>query len=258
MTPADGLPSGLLVSVRSVEEAAAAVAGGAAIIDVKEPAHGPLGAARAEVAAAIAAVAGAVPWTLACGELSTGADRVVEHVRRVHDAGGPRMPRPAAVKAGPAGLTAVAWAREFRRFVGGLPAGVEPVAVAYADHRCAGAAGPSEILRAAADAGAAIALVDTCDKRGPGIVPLVGLAGIRRWQRLAADRGLRLAVAGRLTVDEVAILADSGAWVVGVRSAACGGLRSGEVEAGHVANLVDTLAAAAVRAGGARPGAHQP
>jgi len=65
-------------------------------------------------------------------------------------------------------------------------------------------------------------------------------------------------VAGRLTVDEVAILADSGAWVVGVRSAACGGLRSGEVEAGHVANLVDTLAAAAVRAGGARPGAHQP
>jgi uncharacterized protein (UPF0264 family) len=258
MTPPDGLPRGLLVSVRSVEEAAAAVAGGAAIIDVKEPALGPLGAARPEVAAAIAAVAGVVPWTLACGELAAGADHVAAHVWQVHDAAGPRMPRPAAVKAGPAGLAAAAWERQFQQFVGGLPVGVEPVAVAYADHRRAGAAEPSEILRAAADAGAGIALVDTFDKAGPGIVPLVGLSGIRSWQRLAADLGLRLAVAGRLTIAEVAALAGSGAWVVGVRSAACGGLRSGQVEAGHVAKLVDTLSEATVRAGGARPGAHQP
>lgn len=258
MTVPDGLPRGLLVSVRSVDEAAAAVAGGAAIIDVKEPAHGPLGAAEPDVAAAIAAAVGATPWTLACGELAPGIDHAASHVQRVLEAGGPRMRRPAAVKAGPAGLAAEAWRRAFERFAAGLPDGVDPVAVAYADHRRADAADPAEIVRAAADAGAGIALIDTFDKSGPGIMSLVGLAGIRSWQGLAAALGLRLAVAGRLTVAEVADLAEAGAWVVGVRAAACGGLRSGRVDAGHVAQLVDTLAAAVVRADDAGLGGHEP
>ena len=37
--------SGLLVSVRNVEEALAALEGGASLIDVKEPSRGPLGRA---------------------------------------------------------------------------------------------------------------------------------------------------------------------------------------------------------------------
>ncbi|GIS63269.1 MAG: hypothetical protein CM1200mP2_54940 [Planctomycetaceae bacterium] len=36
---------GLLVSVRSGQEARAAIEGGCAVLDVKEPAHGPLGMA---------------------------------------------------------------------------------------------------------------------------------------------------------------------------------------------------------------------
>jgi len=258
MMPPDGLPCGLLVSVRSVEEAVAAVAGGAAIIDVKEPALGPLGAARCEVAAAIGVVVAGVSWTIACGELAAGADRVAAHVQAVHDAGGPRMAPPAAVKAGPAGLAAAAWRRQFERLAVILPAAVEPVAVAYADHRRADAIAPSDMLRAAADAGAGTALVDTYDKTGPGIVPLAGLEAIRSWRRLAADLGIRLAVAGRLTPAEVAAVAGTGAWVVGVRSAACGGLRSGRVEAGHVAALVDTLQAVAVPVDGGRHGARHP
>ena len=43
----------LLVSVRSVEEALDALAGGASIIDIKEPARGPLGRADTEVWQAI-------------------------------------------------------------------------------------------------------------------------------------------------------------------------------------------------------------
>jgi uncharacterized protein (UPF0264 family) len=249
------VPGGLLVSVRSADEAAAAVAGGAAIIDVKEPARGPLGAADPEVAAAVAGVVGAVPWTLACGELAVGPEEVASHVRRVLAAGGPRRPAPVAVKAGPAGLGA-AWRPAFDRLVAGLPAGIAAVAVAYADHRRADAAEPADILRAAADAGASLALVDTFDKSGPGVVPLVGLPEIRSWQRLASALGLRLAVAGRLTVAEAAAVARLGVWVVGVRSAACGGRRTGRVEAGQVTHLVDTLAGAAARAGGAPSGGH--
>lgn len=248
---------GLLVSVRSATEAAAAVAGGAAIIDVKEPASGPLGAAEPETAAAVAGIVGGVPWTLACGELSGGADDVVRHVRQVLDAVGRRRPPPVAVKAGPAGLDAAEWRSAFDRLVRGLPAGIAAVAVAYADHRRADAADPSAILRAAADAGAGLALIDTFDKAGPGVVPLVGLTEIRSWQQRAASLGLRLAVAGRLTSDDAVAVARLGVWVVGVRSAACGGPRTGQVDAGHVGHLVDTLSQVAAPWGGTRSGGQQ-
>ena len=60
----------LLVSVRDAAEAAAALAGGAALIDVKEPARGSLGRAdAATIAAVVAAVGGRVPVSVALGEL---------------------------------------------------------------------------------------------------------------------------------------------------------------------------------------------
>ena len=82
---------GLLVSVRDPAEARDALAGGAAIIDVKEPFAGPLGAASTETIGAIAAVVGRkAPWTLACGELIEGgrtaepcAGRILQIVERV-------------------------------------------------------------------------------------------------------------------------------------------------------------------------------
>ncbi|MFM9024862.1 MAG: (5-formylfuran-3-yl)methyl phosphate synthase, partial [Planctomycetaceae bacterium] len=75
MSGSPGRWSGLLVSVRDAAEAEEALAGGASIVDVKEPRRGPLGAASAATAAAVAgAVAGHAPWTLACGELAAGAE----------------------------------------------------------------------------------------------------------------------------------------------------------------------------------------
>src|SRR4051794_15055470 len=59
----------LLVSVRSAEEARAALEGGAAVIDVKEPARGPLGRADHAVWASVrAAVPHEVPVSVALGE----------------------------------------------------------------------------------------------------------------------------------------------------------------------------------------------
>jgi uncharacterized protein (UPF0264 family) len=60
----------LLVSVRSMEEAQAALEGGADLIDIKEPNRGPLGKARDSVIAAIVeVVAGRRPVSAAMGEL---------------------------------------------------------------------------------------------------------------------------------------------------------------------------------------------
>src|SRR5688500_14284157 len=68
---------GLLVGVRSGEEAALALAGGADVIDVKEPRRGALGAADAEVWNEVAEeVRGRAMTSAALGELlSEGVER---------------------------------------------------------------------------------------------------------------------------------------------------------------------------------------
>jgi (5-formylfuran-3-yl)methyl phosphate synthase len=63
--------SGLLVSVRSADEALTALAGGADVIDVKEPNRGSLGAAdMSTIREVVRAVDGRAPVTAALGELS--------------------------------------------------------------------------------------------------------------------------------------------------------------------------------------------
>ena len=62
----------LLVSVRDASEAEAALAGGADIIDAKEPLNGPLGPVAPDTLAAItAAVAGKTPISVALGDVGT-------------------------------------------------------------------------------------------------------------------------------------------------------------------------------------------
>jgi uncharacterized protein (UPF0264 family) len=217
---------GLLVSVRTAAEARDALAGGAAIIDVKEPSRGPLGAGDADVAAAVAAVAaGIVPWTLACGELRAAAAAQV--VASVVAAG---APPPAAAKAGPAGLTARAWGLAFGEFARGLPAGVEPIAVAYADWRQTEAPDPLAIIDAVASAGCRTLLFDTGDKSGPGLLAAELATDAARWIVAARRAGLVVAAAGRLTAGDIPRAIGLGAHVVALRGAVCRGGRAGVVE----------------------------
>src|SRR5262245_29672057 len=63
-------PSQLLISVRSAVEVEAALAGGADLIDIKEPRRGPLGPADPDIVAdVLRAVGGRRPVSAACGEL---------------------------------------------------------------------------------------------------------------------------------------------------------------------------------------------
>jgi (5-formylfuran-3-yl)methyl phosphate synthase len=240
MTPRTGLPRGLLVSVRTPEEALEAVAGGAAIIDVKDPARGALGRADAARTAAILAVVTTCPCTLACGELADGVETIAAHVRRVAALA---AARPAAVKAGPAGLDLATWRRAFTEVARVLPEDVAPVAVAYADAAVARAPDALAIIEAAAAGGATTILIDTFSKSGPGLVAVAGLDVVAGWVERAHASGLAVALAGRLTAADVAAVAALGADVVGVRSAACGGDRLGRVERGNVARIAGTLSA---------------
>src|SRR4051794_20645147 len=104
MAPPLSRNPGLLVSVRDAAEAAAALRGGADVIDVKEPRRGPLGRADdATVAAVVAAVAGRRPVSAALGELADAG------------AAAPAVPGLAFVKWGLAGAAAVDWGDRLER-----------------------------------------------------------------------------------------------------------------------------------------------
>lgn len=217
---------GLLVSVRDADEAAEALAGGADIIDVKEPLAGPLGAASVDVIVAVAArVAGMRPWTFAAGELAAapgdGVQRLLALVDAVRAGIGPGQ-RPAAVKAGLAGLRDGPWRASLAAIAGGIPGRIGFVGVAYADHHAAVSPPPEDVIDAAAACGCVGVLVDTFDKEGPGLFAGADARRVAGWVRRARDRGLPVALAGRLSLDDIATAAGTGADVVAVRSAACG------------------------------------
>jgi hypothetical protein len=251
---------GVLVSVRDAGEATEALAGGGAIIDVKEPSAGPLGAADPATIAAIAAVVGtSVPWTLACGELiegdrdtNQGEDRVVDFARdvalRLEDR---RLPLPPLVKVGLSGLSATGWRGTLERLAARLPMGTGLVAVAYADWQHCGAPQPEEVFAAAPLTGCRGILVDTFAKAGPGLFGLVDGETVGRWVKGAHAGGLPIALAGKLGAAEAALALSLGADVVGVRSAACvagggaatDGDRRGRVCRQRVRSVVEQCAA---------------
>ena len=222
----------LLVSVANAEEAAAALAGGADIIDAKDPCAGALGAVPVSVLRDIHDVVGdARPVTAALGDASDAV--AIERTARTFAQSGA-----AFVKVGFAGIESrsriaeLVAATVYGSRAGDPRAGV--VAVAYADADRVSSVAFEALLSAAAQGGAEGVLVDTADKHGPGLRQLVTAATLSRWVGDAREAGLFMAVAGKLTADDLAFVRSSGADIAGVRGAACDGGRAGRVSAEKV------------------------
>jgi len=237
----------LLVSVRSAAEVAAAVEGGAEIIDAKEPMRGSLGAVDpAELARIIDAAPSGMPLSVALGDHPT-----TVAAARAMDLVGAVTQRPAElyVKVGLAGVAEPAAARAVleaavtaaRR----SPLEPEVVAVAYADHQLAGSVAPPTVLDAAAAAGARGVLLDTWSKDGRPLFAWAERSDLRRWVDGARNRGLLSALAGSLSLDHMAQICRLNPDVVGVRGAACEHGRAGVISA----RLVRQLARATSRPG---------
>ena len=234
---------GLLVSVRDAAEAAAALAGGAALIDVKDPTAGSLGAATAAAVAGVAAtVRGSVPWTVAAGELrdEIAAPGTIERWLGTIAAGvgGSVGGGPAAVKVGLAGLAQTAWQPAFRDLMAGLPATTARVAVAYADWERVEAPHPLEIVEQAQGSSgvllnqgsSGVLLMDTADKSGPALLEACSEADLEAWVAAARSAGLAVALAGRLRLEAIPRLARLRPDVVALRSAVCSNNRFGPVD----------------------------
>jgi uncharacterized protein (UPF0264 family) len=226
----------LLVSVTNADEAAAAAAGGADIIDAKEPAAGPLGAVPIEVLHQIAAASAARFVTAAIGDAAD--ENAVERAAFASATAGARL-----VKVGFAGTGdprhAEALLRATIRGASAGGGGCGVVAVAYADANTVGSVSPDMLIAAAAAAGASGILLDTADKNGPGLRGLVARAALKQWVTRARQHGLMVALAGRLQPDDLDFVREAGAHVAGVRGAACDGGRTGRINVEKVRALAN-------------------
>jgi uncharacterized protein (UPF0264 family) len=258
----------LLVSVRDATEAAAALQGGADVVDAKEPFAGALGTVDSHVFQAIhRTVAGRRPVTAALGDASRE-DEIAARVRAFLAAGA------AFVKVGFAGIGSAGQVERLLRAAVGAaqrpaidaPAGSSPahdqrawdsrleprggpegwggiVAVAYADYASAVCLTPQVLFELAARAGASGVLVDTFDKRRPGLSTLASRETVTQWADAVHSAGLFIAAAGRLAAADLPWLCECRVDVAGVRGAACDGERTSRVSAARVNELAKGLRA---------------
>jgi uncharacterized protein (UPF0264 family) len=232
----------LLVSVRSATEVGAALAGGADIIDAKEPDRGPLGAVSPEVLSEIVIrVPGHLSVSVALGDHSNP-EEVVAAIRSLELSW--RQP-PLYLKLGLAGVCSE---DRIERLIASAVAAssesaAEPrlVAVAYADATRAGTASPDTIRRLAARTGAAGILLDTYAKDGIGLLSWMGPEALKRWVGEARGADLVTALAGGLGLDDLESVSTALPDVLGVRGAACTGGRAGQVNPLQVRALRDRV-----------------
>jgi uncharacterized protein (UPF0264 family) len=226
---------GLLVSVRSVEEAEAALAGGADLIDVKEPARGSLGRAdAATIAAIVGQVARRRPVSAALGEL-------------IETPSPPDCEQLAFAKWGLAGCGRRPGWRAELRIVGDLLRHKAPtcalVAVAYADWQQAQAPPPHEVAEFASANPCGAFLLDTWRKDGRTLLDWLPPAEVAALSQTCRQAGVRVALAGSLGPQEMlALRAATPDWFA-VRGAVCqGGRREATINPDAVRRLVDFVA----------------
>ena len=209
----------LMVSVINPEEVPVAIAGGADILDVKNPAEGSLGAANADILQKVRAltpdfvqVSAAIgdmpnlPGTAslaALGAASCGVDFVKVGLY------GPKSEEEAIYL-----LSAV------RQAVRALP-GVKIIAAGYADAQRAATLDPRWLPGIARKAEIAGCLLDTYIKDGHNLFDFLTPAVLRLLAEEAHAGGLLFAVAGAVQADQLREAHEIGADIIGVRTAAC-------------------------------------
>jgi uncharacterized protein (UPF0264 family) len=227
----------LLVSVVSACEARRALAGGADIIDVKDPSQGPLGAPSPRVLSEVVTeIGGAAPVSVALGDLPN-----LPHTAALA-ARGAALGGAAFVKVGLRGIATVDNAVALMRAVAEAVAPETAViAAAYADAAALDppALAPEWLPDVVRRAGIAGALVDTFVKDGRGLYSWLSERELVDLIARTRGAGGHFAVAGQLTLGDLRRVETD---VVGVRSAVCrGGDRAAELDSELVAAAVAEL-----------------
>jgi uncharacterized protein (UPF0264 family) len=240
--------TGVLASVRSVEEALIALDAGVGIIDLKDPARGALGAVEPDVIRAIvAAVSRRRRVSATAGDLPMQPALVSREVERIAALG---------VDVVKVGL-----------FDGGDPAGVlaalgrlgardlRIVVVHFAETF------DFRTILESFNAGTAGIMLDTADKRRGTLRDHVSDADLAAFVRHARAAGLMCGLAGSLRLEDVPALAALGPDYLGFRGALCRSGRSSELDPERVRDVCRAVQAAcatsaATATAGAQRAAH--
>ena len=245
VAPACTLPiMELLISVIGEQEVAAAVAGRADIVDVKNPREGSLGANFPHVIRAVRdATPATIPVSVAIGDV-------------------PNLPGTAALAAAGAAGCGVQYVkvgllgpRDHDEAFAVLAAvcraakeqdpAVRVMATAYADARKTGSLPPLELPSVAAEAGVDGCMIDTAGKSGGTLFTALGRTELETFVARCRRAGLLCALAGSLSATDVPRLRELAPDIVGFRGAACGdGRRDGSVDRDAVLRLKDLVAQA--------------
>jgi len=225
--------TGLLASVRSAAEAALAIAGGADIIDAKEPAAGALGRVESGVLRAILReVAGRRPVSATIGDLDLSPSMVSTAVEATAADGADIVKIgvfPGALEATWAALKPLA-----RR-------GLRLVAVMFADR----APNLVELPARCAEAGFFGVMLDTADKAAGPLTAHLDREALAGFVARARGLGLVSGLAGSLRLGDIPSLAPLGADYLGFRSALTIAGRSSGLDAAALRGVREALAQAA-------------
>lgn len=211
----------MLASVTHPAEALLALAGGADIIDCKDPGNGALGALpAATVGTIIAAVAGRVPVSATIGDLP----------------GQPELLAPAIRYMGATGVDLVKVGLFKTRGIDPLLNALAPlgrrhalVAVLFADCR------PQlKVIPALARAGFEGVMLDTADKGSGGLLEAAGMGLLEAFVAAAREAELRCGLAGGIGAEAIPGLLPLGVDYLGFRGALCEGGRTTRLAAAAV------------------------
>lgn len=210
----------LLISVRSADEAVIASQGGAGVIDVKEPARGPLGAAEPGVVVDVLQAVGQVnPVTAAAGDLGETPLRGLTAFATASGAPliklGVGQPISAEVIAG------------FARVRAELPRATAVAPALYADAIDASSLDLPTLRRLSQAAASGWVVVDTRDKSSGGLLHAWSRDELTRFVHTARQAGLRIVLAGSLPLDSVGRVLAMQPDLIGLRGAVCRGGRRG-------------------------------
>jgi uncharacterized protein (UPF0264 family) len=232
----------LLISPQNAKEAAQAIAGGADIIDVKNPREGPLGASFPWVIKEIKKILpkgvelsctlGEAPGLLGSIALAAygGASLGVDYV-----------------KAGLSGIKTLQEATELLEDIVKAAKQCNPkvkvVAAGYADYQRANSIEPSLVVQAAVKAKADLVMLDTAVKDGKNLFDFQSLQQLRVFIDSAHQQGLGTALAGSLRAQDLPVILKLGADFAGLRGAACSNnnRNTGKITSERVKALVEII-----------------
>ncbi len=218
-----------LASITTPEELPAALAGGADLVDVKDPSTGALGAASLDtIRAVVTAVAGRRPVSATLGDLPMEPALLVKAAQRTAAADVD------FVKLGmfPGGDPVACIAA-----LGSIAAeGVRLVGVLFADRTPDFAQ-----LELLAEAGFAGAMLDTAAKDGGALPDHLPPRRLEEFVERARKLGLLSGLAGSLRLEHVAPLAALRPDYLGFRGALCSGERAGRIDPERVRALRQAL-----------------